>query len=316
MTKRLDKEEVIRRIRAVHGDKYDYSKVEYKGRKEKVAIICPIHGVFHQTIEGHLSGYGCPKCANNHKYTVEEFKEISKEKHNNYYDYSLVTSLNRDTDGNVEIICPVHGVFKQHFRSHMKGQGCPKCAHEYVNSLKVQGFEGFKKKVEEKYGDRFILNESTYVDSSTKMEIICREHGPFMITPNNFLRGHKCPRCNDSKLETEISTLLKKNEIEFIQNANKSTFEWLGWQHIDFYLPKYNVAIECQGGQHFTAFERFGGKDGLKKRIQLDKNKKQLCEENKIKLLYYNNIKKYDSFLGEKVYHDKTELVNEIKSNV
>ena len=93
MTKRLDKEEVIRRVRAVHGDKYDYSLVEYKGRKEKVAIICPIHGVFHQTIEGHLSGYGCPKCANNHKYTVEEFKEISKEKHNNYYDYSLITYL-------------------------------------------------------------------------------------------------------------------------------------------------------------------------------------------------------------------------------
>ena len=60
--KRLTTQEFIERARKVHGDKYDYSKVEYKGIFVKVPIICPIHGVFYQTPHEHLSFKGCPKC--------------------------------------------------------------------------------------------------------------------------------------------------------------------------------------------------------------------------------------------------------------
>jgi len=55
-------EEFIRKSREIHGDKYGYSKVEYKGSKNKVCIICPEHGEFWQTPESHLKGCGCPKC--------------------------------------------------------------------------------------------------------------------------------------------------------------------------------------------------------------------------------------------------------------
>ena len=46
----------------VHGEKYDYSKVEYVNNSTKVCIICPEHGEFWQTPNNHLHGYGCPKC--------------------------------------------------------------------------------------------------------------------------------------------------------------------------------------------------------------------------------------------------------------
>ena len=50
--------------KSVHGDKYDYSKTQYLTNREKVLIICPIHGDFWQRPSDHLSGkYGCPKCA-------------------------------------------------------------------------------------------------------------------------------------------------------------------------------------------------------------------------------------------------------------
>lgn len=55
-------EQFIAEAKAVHGDKYDYSKVEYKTNKDKVCIICPIHGEFWQAPSKHLSKRGCPKC--------------------------------------------------------------------------------------------------------------------------------------------------------------------------------------------------------------------------------------------------------------
>ncbi len=46
----------------IHSNKYDYSKVSYIGARQKVEIICPIHGSFWQKPNTHLSGCGCPKC--------------------------------------------------------------------------------------------------------------------------------------------------------------------------------------------------------------------------------------------------------------
>ena len=49
--------------RNVHGNKYDYSKVEYKNNLTKVCIICPEHGEFWKSPKHHLHGQGCPLCS-------------------------------------------------------------------------------------------------------------------------------------------------------------------------------------------------------------------------------------------------------------
>lgn len=59
----LTTEEFIKRARAVHGDKYDYSKVEYVNSHTKVCIICPEHGEFWQTPSNHMRGKTCKVCA-------------------------------------------------------------------------------------------------------------------------------------------------------------------------------------------------------------------------------------------------------------
>ena len=61
--RRLTTEEFIKKAKEVHGDKYDYSKVEYKNTSTKVCIICPEHGEFWQTPNEHLQGHGCRKCS-------------------------------------------------------------------------------------------------------------------------------------------------------------------------------------------------------------------------------------------------------------
>ena len=69
MPKKITQEEFIEKARKVHGDKYDYSKVEYVNSNTKVRIICPIHGEFLQTPCNHLNGQTCYKCSRESKRT-------------------------------------------------------------------------------------------------------------------------------------------------------------------------------------------------------------------------------------------------------
>ena len=57
-------ESFIEKAKQIHGNKYDYSKVDYKGYDEPITIICHVHGEFEQTPDSHLQGSGCQRCSN------------------------------------------------------------------------------------------------------------------------------------------------------------------------------------------------------------------------------------------------------------
>src|SRR5574344_832185 len=78
----------IEKAKKVHGNKYDYSLVDYKNAETKIKIICPIHGIFEQKPKNHLAGYGCPECGGAKKLSTEEFIKRAKEAHGDKYDYS------------------------------------------------------------------------------------------------------------------------------------------------------------------------------------------------------------------------------------
>lgn len=99
----------------------------------------------------------------------------------------------------------------------------------------------------------------------------------------------------------------------------KKTFDWLKNKNnltIDFYLPDFNIGIECQGEQHFIPVEYFGGDDGLKEEIFRDELKNKLCLEHNIEIVYF--IKK-DSSTGNfnlennKVFDDVDNLIKYIE---
>jgi very-short-patch-repair endonuclease len=121
----------IERANLKHNNKYDYTKVDYINGKTKVKIICSEHGEFEQMPCVHLRGNGCKKCSNKikqnyKKITLSEFKNKSNLKHNNKYDYSLINDI--DLNKKYNIICPIHGEFKQKLRNHLyQGNGCPRC---------------------------------------------------------------------------------------------------------------------------------------------------------------------------------------------
>ena len=114
----------IKNAKSIHGDKYDYSLVEYKNNKTKVKIICPEHGVFEQSPNSHYKN-GCSKCSHKHKPSTEEFIKKCLHLHNNIYDYSLVEYKNAYSK--IKITCKKHGVFEQTASHHSRGAGCPNC---------------------------------------------------------------------------------------------------------------------------------------------------------------------------------------------
>jgi hypothetical protein len=128
---KLTTEEFIAKAKAVHGDRYDYSKVEYVGTKSPVIIICKEHGEFQQTPQKHFAGHGCNKChhksmAKRYSLGKEKFIEKANAVHNGFYDYSEVEYVNGHIK--VKIKCPIHGIFEQDPSSHLQGHGCPFCA--------------------------------------------------------------------------------------------------------------------------------------------------------------------------------------------
>ena len=205
-------EEFIKRAKAVHGDKYDYSMVNYVDAKTNVEIICPEHGSFWQKPSNHLNGKGCPFCVGNIKLTTEEFIAKAREVHGDKYDYSNVNYVNSNTE--VEIICHEHGSFRQLPYSHLSGCGCPSCYGK-----KKYTTEEFIAKAREVHGDKYDYSRVNYVDAKTKVEIICPEHGSFWQTPANHLNGNGCPYCGHN------TTVLKKDYISILKELQRSDLD-------------------------------------------------------------------------------------------
>ena len=303
----MEKINFIEKAHKIHNNKYDYSKVEYINSRTKVCIICPIHGEFWQTPNNHLNGNNCPICgkikrASKNTSTTEEFIKRAREIHGDKYDYSKVEYKN--VMEKVIIICPIHGEFEITPNSHLSNHGCPKCANNQKYTT-----EDFINLAREIHGNKYDYSKVEYKNVYTNICIICPIHGEFWQKPSHHLyRKCGCPICNESHLERDVRLFLQENDINFEQQKR---FDWLGKQSLDFYLPEYNIAIECQGKQHFKSFKYFGGEKRFKEQRKLDINKSILCKKNGLNILYYSDYN-YDFF--DKVYYSIVELFNIIKN--
>ena len=188
---------------------------------------------------------------------------------------------------------------------------CPQCTKEKQHDNFVQNIIKKAQKIHKSSG--YIYHPELIISSTEKIGIECPKHGIFyQYISNHITKKSGCPICNESKLEKEIRDVLIENNIKF---ESQKRFQWLGKQSLDFYLPEYNIAIECQGGQHFEVFDFYKGEEGLEKIKERDKIKKQLCQENNIKLIYFFT-KQYNKYMKENdiYFNFKKYLINHIKN--
>lgn len=282
----------IEKSKRIHGDKYDYSLVEYKSsRNDNVKIICPEHGIFEQTPSNHYKGHGCPKCGaertkNKLLKNKEEFIKEASKIHKNKYDYSLVEYKNARTK--VKIICPDHGIFEQTPNKHLCKNKCPKCSFEKLKLKQDKIIENFKKVHHNKYD----YSNVKYIDSKTKVEIICPKHGSFYQLVRTHRKGLGCPHCKESKGENIIFNYLLENNIEFIRQKRFKDCKDKKQLPFDFYLPDYNLCIEYDGEHHFN-INHYCNEESFKIVQKHDQIKNDFCKNNNINLLrikYNENI--------------------------
>lgn len=196
----------------IHGDKYNYSKTIYKTARQKVTIICPKHGEFEQLANAHLQGEGCFQCERERRAkSTENFIKEAKKVHGDTYDYCKVNYINRNTP--VIIICPKHGEFEQLPSNHLQGKGCSHCKSKEQAALFNRLVEDF---------------------------------------PNE----------------------------EILYEVGNRIVPWLEGQRFDIYFPKYNIAIEYNGPQHYMPIQKLGGELAYLKTIERDREKRKKCEEN------------------------------------
>lgn len=239
MSRKLTTEEFVKRAKEIHGDKYDYSRVEYKNATAKVTIICSVHGEFEQMPSMHLQGNGCPKCgaisrSNKSRSNTENFIKKSREVHGDRYDYSKVDYKNNSTK--VTIICPTHGEFYQKPNSHLNGRGCPKCG----NVIKLTKVE-FVKRAKEVHGDKYNYSKIEYKNSKEKVCIICPKHGEFFQTANEHLRGSGCPKC--AKFNRGLACRLSLEE--YIKRAKEVHGDKYDYSKVEYKNSKEKVCIIC-----------------------------------------------------------------------
>lgn len=124
----------VEKSKLKHGDKYNYSKVEYKASRDKVCIICPIHGEFWQEPASHIRGNGCPKCS-----IEKNTKAKLSHGYNSFYSkikeyplskYSYEKTIYTGNKNDIIVTCPLHGDFITTPNALLSGHVCKQCSSE------------------------------------------------------------------------------------------------------------------------------------------------------------------------------------------
>lgn len=234
----------IQKAISIHGDKYDYSKVNYVNQKTKVTIICPIHREFKQTPSIHLKGHGCPKCGFNNtstskKLTLDQFVTKANCIHDNYYSYDKVNYINSYTK--VIITCPIHGDFKQTPSSHLSGRGCPKCnksrgevfVAKVLQNLDLQYIEQYKIPViDQSFTSRKELEVNFYVPN---LNLIIEYNGIQHYIPQEHFGGILKFETYQQPRDQYVQEFCQKHAIHLLTISYKYT----DYESINNYIKNY-----------------------------------------------------------------------------
>lgn len=242
MSKKLTTEEFIKRAKQTHGDKYDYSLVQYIDQRTKVKIICSVHGEFEQYPDNHYK-YGCLECGGRMKLTQEDFIKRANHIHNNRYNYSLVEYINCDLK--VKIVCSEHGMFEQTPSAHIHRDesGCPKC-----NKPEKITIDNFIKKSKEIHNNKYDYSLVEFDNIDTDVKIICPIHGIYIQNARSHYKNSGCPRCHIESTRTKLVDFIEKSNIIHHNKYDYSLTEYINCRtKIKIICPIHGIFIQSPG---------------------------------------------------------------------
>lgn len=210
-----------------HGEKYDYSLVEYKSDSEKIKIICEHGHIFEQSPRNHINNPFCKEC-----YRIEHAKTPSDKsvisytekiyKINTIFDYSEVKILNRINYSRVFTL-DKYGVCISNIYQLLQGK--PPTIESAVNKTKY-----FINMAIEVHGEIYDYSLSNYIKNNIKIKIVCPLHGEFEQVPSSHLLGIGCQKCGDNKKLGKYS----------INNAEKYKGKWININAKLYFIRVFN----------------------------------------------------------------------------
>lgn len=231
------------------------------------------------------------------KLTTIQFIEKAKLKHGDMYDYSLVEYINTSTP--IKIICNSHNIFIQKPGDHLQGYGCRLCGFEKASKQLVSTIETFILNVNNTHNNKYDYSLSTYVNSKTKINIVCNIHGAFLMLPGDHVRGQGCPKCGNlykghSKNSTAKQTFMSRaNAVHNNYYDYSQTVYTKSGNKIDIICPEHGgfqqIANDHLNGSGCKQCTR-KGKSGYSEEffIQYPDKKNIVCTLYLLKLQHYN----------------------------
>ena len=213
-------------LQKIHNNKYNYSKVIWKGVDVDITVECPIHGEFKIRPVDHKRERGCRACFKEtfipyNKLNTQKFIEKSIKIWGNRYNYSKTKYI--DSNNEVIIICSIHGEFKQLPQQHYKYE-CELCRYEKKELIEISkkkielenkqnnklNTEIFIEKSVKIFGNKYDYSKVEYINSLKNIMIICKDHGDFLQSPSSHLQGHGCYSCGREKISKNNELIKKK----------------------------------------------------------------------------------------------------------
>lgn len=190
----------IGRLREVHGDRYDYSKVNYTGDGKKVTIICKEHGEFEQVYNVHSRGCHCPKCARNLEkdsaaslVNKDNFLEVLKDTNELYRSGGLKVLGDYQAFNTHILVEDKYGKALMSPRVLIKG--VVPCLATAVDKTQY-----FKNKAADVHKGKYTYDKAVYEGSGKKITITCPIHGDFEQQTDTHLSGAGCMKCKNEKV--------------------------------------------------------------------------------------------------------------------
>lgn len=189
----------LEKCKIIHENNYSYELFENNivFATNKVEIICGKHGIFKQRLACHINGIGCPECKKetlHNKNVSINFIDKAIKKHGNLYDYSKVEYYNSKTK--IKIICKIHGEFDQIAFDHTNGSGCKKCRTVKIKKVLSHTLLDFLEKANIVHDNKYDYSKVEYINTRSKVSIICHKHGIFFQSSGSHLQGTGCPSCS------------------------------------------------------------------------------------------------------------------------
>lgn len=261
----------------------------YKGINSRIKVKHKNCGYEFEPVAKYLLRDGkCKRCSDinkgkNRRKTHEQFLKEVQEIHDNNYQVLTKYKTMNDKVKVKHLSCGSEYNIRPD--SLLRGTQCKNCLNTKLSKDNLKTTGEYKKEIEYiTQGEYTLIGEYTGVKNKVKVRHnSCGNE--YLVYPFMFYRGRRCPKCNYSRGEKLVESVLKSLNIDFESQKKFEGLKNINLLSYDFYLPEYNVLIEYQGQQHYEPVELFGGEDYFLKQQKNDKIKKEFSKSNNIYLL-------------------------------